>query len=318
MVKVIRRFFDFCGAANRKKFVTSIWLGVLLALFEALKIPAIAVMMRALLPVELGGNGGITTRDILLSLGIMLLSILGSGLAKAKATMLQTEAGYDTCAMKRIEIAEHMRYLPMGYFNENSLGQITSVTTNVMENLENVATRVVMMVAQGLLTTLLIIGMLSLFDWRVALVLLVGFGVFLLMNGNLQTAAGKMAGRKIAADEKLVEKVLEYIQIRRAEHRDRGECQDQHRHGDDADPPHDGPDLHRQADRRGHDGAVLHAVRGGQNGRADGHTDGHILVHRVCESRDCGQLLGAAARGGHECGPGAGDPGRAPDGHFRG
>ena len=212
MVKVIRRFFDFCGAANRKKFVASIWLGVLLALFEALKIPAIAVMMRAMLPVELGGNGGITTRDILLSLGIMLLSILGSGLAKAKATMLQTEAGYDTCAMKRIEIAEHMRYLPMGYFNENSLGQITSVTTNVMENLENVATRVVMMVAQGLLTTLLIIGMLSLFDWRVALVLLVGFGVFLLMNGNLQTAAGKMAGRKIAADEKLVEKVLEYIQ----------------------------------------------------------------------------------------------------------
>ena len=127
MVKVIRRFFDFCGAANRKKFVASIWLGVLLALFEALKIPAIAVMMRAMLPVELGGNGGITTRDILLSLGIMLLSILGSGLAKAKATMLQTEAGYDTCAMKRIEIAEHMRYLPMGYFNENSLGQITSV-----------------------------------------------------------------------------------------------------------------------------------------------------------------------------------------------
>jgi len=113
MVKVIRRFFDFCGAANRKKFVASIWLGVLLARFEALKIPAIAVMMRAMLPVELGGNGGITTRDILLSLGIMLLSILGSGLAKAKATMLQTEAGYDTCAMKRIEIAEHMRYLPI-------------------------------------------------------------------------------------------------------------------------------------------------------------------------------------------------------------
>ena len=59
MVKVIRRFFDFCGETNRKKFVTSIWLGVLIALFEALKIPAIAVMMRALLPVSLGGNGGV-------------------------------------------------------------------------------------------------------------------------------------------------------------------------------------------------------------------------------------------------------------------
>lgn len=173
---------------------------------------AITVMVRALLPVELGGNGGVTTNDIFMSLGIMLFSILGSGLLKAKATMLQTEAGYDTCAMKRIEIAEHMRYLPMGYFNENSLGQITSVTTNVMESLENVATRVIMMVAQGLLTTLLIILMLAVFDGRIALVLLAGFGLFLLMNGSLQKAAGKQAGGKIAADEKLVEKVLEYLQ----------------------------------------------------------------------------------------------------------
>ncbi|MBR1407609.1 MAG: ABC transporter ATP-binding protein [Clostridia bacterium] len=212
MLKVIRRFFDFCGKENRRKFVASIWLGVLLALFEALKIPAIAVMVRAMLPAEAGGNGGITGADILLSLGIMLLSILGSDLIKAKSTMLQTEAGYDTCAMKRIEIAEHMRYLPMGYFNRNSLGQITSVTTNVMESLENVATRVIMMVAQGLLTTLLIIVMLAFFDWRIALTLLLGFGLFLVMNSGLQKASGRMASKKVAADEKLVEKVLEYLQ----------------------------------------------------------------------------------------------------------
>ena len=163
-------------------------------------------MARALL------RGSVETRDILLSLGIMLLSILGSGLIKAKSTMLQTEAGYDTCAKKRVEIAEHMRYLPMGYFNENSLGQITSVTTNVMENLENVATRVVMLVCEGLLTTSLIIVMLFFFDWRIALVLLAGFALFLLENTFLQKAAGKLAGKKIKADEKLVEKVLEYLQ----------------------------------------------------------------------------------------------------------
>ena len=49
--------------------------------------------------------------------------------------MLQCEAGYYTASNKRIEIAEHMRYLPMGYFNKNSLGQITSVTTNTMEQM---------------------------------------------------------------------------------------------------------------------------------------------------------------------------------------
>ena len=159
MLKVIKKFFAFCGEENRKKFVSSMWLAVIQAFCEAFKIPAIAVMIRALL----GGN--VRTQDILLSLGIMLVSIVGSGLIKSKSVMLQTEAGYDTCAKKRVEIAEHMRYLPMGYFNENSLGQITSVTTNVMENLENVATRVVMLVCEGVLTTSLIIVMLFFFDW---------------------------------------------------------------------------------------------------------------------------------------------------------
>ena len=206
MVKIISRFFAFCGEENRKRFHQSILLGVLQAMFEALKIPAIACMVRALL------RGIVTTQDILLAFGIMLFSILGSSLVKAKSMMLQTEGGYDTCARKRVEIAEHMRYLPMGYFNEKSLGQITSVTTNVMENLENVATRVIMMVCEGLLTTSLIIVMLLFFDWRIALVLLCGFALFLFANRFLQQAAGTLAGQKIDSDERVVEKVLEYLQ----------------------------------------------------------------------------------------------------------
>jgi len=206
MVKIISRFFAFCGEENRRRFHQSILLGVLQAFFEALKIPAIACMVRALL------WGSVTSQDILLALGIMLLSIVGAGLVKSRSVMLQTEGGYDTCARKRVEIAEHMRYLPMGYFNEKSLGQITSVTTNVMENLENVATRVIMLVCEGLLTTSLIIVMLFFFDWRIALVLLAGFALFLFANRFLQQAAGTLAGRKIDSDERLVEKVLEYLQ----------------------------------------------------------------------------------------------------------
>ncbi|UTC57631.1 ABC transporter ATP-binding protein [Treponema sp. OMZ 305] len=206
MLKVIRKFFAFCGEENRRKFITSIKLNVIQALFEALKIPAIAVMIRALM------NGTVDTKDILLSLGIMLISIAGSGLLKSKAVMLQTEGGYDTCAKKRVEIAEHLRYLPMGYFNANSLGQITSITTNIMESLENIATRVVMLVCDGLLTTSLIVVMLFFFDWRIACVLLCGFSLFLFANSRLRIASEKVSGKKILADERLVEKVLEYLQ----------------------------------------------------------------------------------------------------------
>ena len=71
MLEIYRKFLAFCGEENRKKFQRSILLGLFQAIFDALKIPAIAVMVRALL------NGSVTTKDILLSLGIMLVSIAG-------------------------------------------------------------------------------------------------------------------------------------------------------------------------------------------------------------------------------------------------
>ena len=206
MLDIIRKFFAFCGEENRKKFQRSIVLGVLQAVFEALRIPAIALVLRDLF------ENNVTTTTALGSLAIMVVSIIGTGLIKYQATMLQTEAGYGTCADKRIEIAEHLRYLPMGYFNANSLGQITSVATNTMQNLEGVATRVIMLVSQGLLTTTLIIVMLLFFDWRIALILAIGFGIFLLVNNRLQKGSQALSEQKISADTVLVDQIMEYIQ----------------------------------------------------------------------------------------------------------
>ena len=139
MIKIYQKFFAFCGGENKKKFYLSIVLGSVTAFLEAFKIPAIAVMMSGLIA------GNVTIRIILLSLGIMVFSIFLSSFFKYRSTMLQTEAGYYATATKRIEIAQHMRYLPMGYFNDHSLGQITSVTTNTMERVSDLATRVVML-----------------------------------------------------------------------------------------------------------------------------------------------------------------------------
>ncbi|MGN1175294.1 MAG: ABC transporter ATP-binding protein [Roseburia sp.] len=205
MLKILKKFFDFCSKKNRKKFYVSIVLGVISAIFSALKIPAIGVLLMAIL------NGEITNTSIFTSFGIMLVSILGTSLIKSKSNMLQTEAGYGTCADKRMEIAEHMRYLPMGYFNTNSLGYITSVTTNTMESLSDVATRVVMMVTEGAFTTLVITLMIFSFDVKIGLLVVFGIVVYLLANTLLQGASRKKAPEKIRSDGAVVEKVLEYI-----------------------------------------------------------------------------------------------------------
>ena len=99
-----------------------------------------------------------------------------------KSTMLQTRAGYRACANKRIEIAEHLRYLPMGWFNDNSLGEVASVTTNTMENMANVATRVVMVTTRGFLTSGIIAVMMFVFDWRMGLITLAGLLLFFTVN----------------------------------------------------------------------------------------------------------------------------------------
>lgn len=206
MLKILKKFFDFCGKKNKRKFYISLVYGTLLAFFEALKIPAMGLMMQAML------ENQITMKVIWQCLGILVFSILAGALVKYRSTILQCEAGYGTCANKRIEIAEHLRYLPMGYFNKNSLGYITSVTTNTMENLSDVATRVIMMTTQGILTTILIAVMLLCYDWRIGVIVLAGLGIFFLVNTMLQRKSGKISPRKIQADSKLVEKILEYIQ----------------------------------------------------------------------------------------------------------
>ena len=205
MFSTMKKFFAFCNEENRRKFKLSIVLSVFAVLLLALKIPAVAVMLQGII------DGEITNKIILTSFGLMVVSIAGSSAIKYKATMLQTEAGYGTAAGKRMEIAEHMRYLPMGYFNANSLGKIMSVTTNTMESLADVGTRVVMLICEGVLTTSIITFMVFLFDWRIGLIIVVELVLFLLANKLLQNSAKACAGDKIKTDTAVVEKVLEYI-----------------------------------------------------------------------------------------------------------
>lgn len=206
MLSTLKKFFDFCTEEDRKKFYTSVCLGVLKAFIIAFRIPAIGLVVMAII------NNDVSMQIVWLSLGIMLLSVIFNILISLKVTMLQTEAGYHTCTHKRIEIAEHMRYLPMGYFNQNSLGQITSVTTNTLESLADVATRVVMMTLEGFLTAGTITVFVFIYDWRIGLILLAGLILFLLPNGLMRWQAGNVSEAKQQADTDLVAIVLEYSQ----------------------------------------------------------------------------------------------------------
>ena len=206
MYKMLMKFFRFCGEKNRKKFYRSVVLGVLEALCSSMKIAAAYFAIKAVL------EGDFSFGAFALVIGLMLISTIGKTIITRFSQMLQTEGGYDTCAMKRIEIAEHLRYLPMGYFNDTSLGHITSVTTNTLEQMADIATRAVMMILQGSLTTVVIATGMLIFDWRIGLIGLCGIAVFLFVNQFTNKSVAKVANEKLAADRDIVGVVLEYIQ----------------------------------------------------------------------------------------------------------
>ena len=119
MFEILAKFFRFSGRENGNKFKLSMVIGLVEALASAMKIPAIMYILIGLLGGKPIGKyiGG--------SLAIMVIAIVIAVICKRSSTVLQTEGGYNASAFTRIKIAEHLRYLPMGYFNSNSIGEIS-------------------------------------------------------------------------------------------------------------------------------------------------------------------------------------------------
>ena len=206
MFEILAKFFRFSGKENSRKFRLSVVIGLAEALASAMKVPAMMYILIGLMSGE--AMGKYITGSLLMMGGAIIVGIV----CKRYSTVLQTEAGYNAAAFTRIRIAEHLRYLPMGYFNANSIGEISSVTTNTMEALGDVATRVVMLTLQGILETSMIVVMILLADWRIGLLAALGVGIFFLINSRMQKAGKGLSESKVACDTELVNQVMEYIQ----------------------------------------------------------------------------------------------------------
>ncbi len=206
MFEVLNKFFKFSGKENSKKFKISIIIGIIDALATAMRIPAVMYILMGLI------NGETMNKYIMGSLAIMITSIVISVVCKRVTTVLQTEGGYNAAAFARIEIAKHMRYLPMGYFNSNSIGEISSVTTNTMEALGDIAARVVMLTTQGILETSMIVLIVFFCDYRIGIVSAIGVIIFFLVNSKMQKAGKAISNEKVKCDIELVSSIMEYLQ----------------------------------------------------------------------------------------------------------
>lgn len=205
MYQALKKIFGFAGS-KRGVLIRSMAVSLAGALFSALQFGALMIILDAVL---------LENRDmkvLWLALGIMLVSIAGRAACSYHSTNQQTETGYFMVAEKRIHIGDRMRYIPMGYFNKNSLGNITAVITTTLTDVENSAARCLVLIMGGFFNTVMLALFMAAANVQAGFAALLGILFYLAATEASQRLMRKTGPARVSAQERLVEAVLEYIQ----------------------------------------------------------------------------------------------------------
>ena len=205
MFDAYRRFFAFAGkqAGTWKKGLV---FECLRSIFEAFQFIALLIVLRALV------EQNVTAATAWAAFGTMAVSVAGAALFWYLAHNSEGQANYRMCGDKRIHIGERMKYMPMGYFNSQSLGALTAAATTTMEEIEGMSFAVIARTVVGIIRTLVFTAAILCLDWRVGLVFLLGALLFLWVNAGLLKKSRQLSPERIHAQTALVDAALEYIQ----------------------------------------------------------------------------------------------------------
>ena len=157
-------------------------------------------------------EGDKNPQNALFALGLLVVGILGKASMKYFSQLQQTHAGYFMAANKRIQIADKLKRVPMGYFNENSLGELTGVSTTVLETVETVAPMILVNVLSGLINSSIFTVMILAFDWRIGLIIVIGTLLYLSISAAMEKKSAILAPKRQKSQATMVSAVLEHIQ----------------------------------------------------------------------------------------------------------
>ena len=205
MINVFKKIWDF-SLKEKRNLQKSMVIGFLNAICNSLLVMALYVVLKAIV------ENQVSARTAWTAFAIMVLSIIGKIITQYFSQLQRTHAGYFMVADKRISIGEKLKRVPMGYFNQNSLGQITAIETTILNDVENAVPVVLVTTLGGFLNSLVFALFMLLFDWRMGLVTLFGIVVFLFITSAMEKKSREGVPARQEAQAVLVEAVLETIQ----------------------------------------------------------------------------------------------------------
>lgn len=205
MIHSFRKFFEFAGRQSRSWYL-GLFYEIIRCIFEALQFAALLVVLDGLV------RDNITAQTALLSFGIMLVSVIGTIIFWYLAHGKEGEGSYRMCEDKRIQIGNRMKYMPMGYFNSHSLGNLTSVSTATMSDLESMSFAIIVRTLVGVIHASIFSVAMCYFSWKISLIFLAGVILFMVINTMLLRCSKRLSPKRLEAQTEFMDAVLEYIQ----------------------------------------------------------------------------------------------------------
>lgn len=205
MINTFKKLWKFAEREQGMIRSSVIW-SFLGAIFNVFQFMAIYLVIAATIKQE------ITWQTIGMCSAFLLLSLLGIIISKKNSMLKQTHAGYFTAANKRIAMGEKIKKVPMGFFNDFSLGNLTAIATTKLDSLETWVPTLFIMVFGGLLVTVVFILSLFMLHWKIALIAIAGSLIFLAASVLMQQRSKKSSDRVSVVQNDLTKEVLATLQ----------------------------------------------------------------------------------------------------------
>ena len=205
MIEIMHRLIEKTGkykARIRWSYLTSFIKGILM------KMPMFFCFVAFSLLLE----GKMDERKCYLIGGAILASVLLQALFEHITNVLQSAAGYMVFADMRMELGEHLRKLPMGYFTEGNIGKISSVLSTDMVFIEEncmtvLGELVAFMVSQTVMTT-----MMFYLDYRIGLLTVLVVGVFVIIGRLMLKNTLEHSAMRQECSEKQADAVIDFAE----------------------------------------------------------------------------------------------------------
>ena len=206
MLKIIRRVLRLSGNLS-KRIWGSFICGFLESMFGLLPIAAVFLVL-----IELQNGQPITGQTWGIVIGLIGGGLILRMIFKYLVYRLQSTAGFEFVARERIALGDRLRNVPMGFFHDNSVGDITATVTTDLNFLENYSMHILDKVTTGVLSMIVMAGCILAFDWRIGLIFVAGILLSFPIYSHMQKKGKALSAKRQKIQSEAVAATLEYVQ----------------------------------------------------------------------------------------------------------